>query len=119
MISSSAPKTNHNARIKNNADAYKSALPKTLFETISGVIRKTQKSLSLLQVATIVKELLLDIQIAHSKELIHLNLRPESVLVLRSDPLEFFNNLPLTDAHVANDVNKLLKMIEKELNKET
>ena len=71
--------------------------------TLSQALIYHRKSLSAKQVANIAKELLLSIQYIHSKDIIHLNLNPCNILVLRSDPESFFNNDPIEDSSDDDD----------------
>ena len=73
-------------------------MDKTIPLTLSNALIHYRKSLSAKQVANISKELLMSLQYIRSKEIVHLNLNPSNILILRNDPESFFNNDPIEDS---------------------
>ena len=49
-----------------------------------------EQKLSVKQIAQLVKELLMCLQYMHSKDIVHLNLNPQNILVLAENAEEFF-----------------------------
>ena len=84
-------------------------MPKTLQQAIID----HKKSLTAVQIAYIAKELLLAIQFIHSKDIVHLDLSPENILVQRSRPEQFFNKQPISASR--SDIDDSLSEFEDDL----
>ena len=63
--------------------------------TLQQAIIKYKGTLTAKDIAHIVKEILLSVQFIHSKDVSHLNLNPQNILILRNDPESFFKNVPI------------------------
>lgn len=89
--------------------SFRRILDKSIPLTLSNALIYYRKPLSAKQVANIAKELLMSIQYIHSKEILHMNLNPSNILILRSDPESFFNNDPIESTDEAGEESKELE----------
>ena len=84
-------------------------LDRIMPKTFSRALIDHKKSLSAKQIAHIAKAILLAVQFIHSKDVVHFNINPANILILRNDPENFFNNVPIDgsrgDLDVAEESN--------------
>jgi len=109
-----APKITDQANFQNNYALQNHLigirqLDRIMPKTFSRALIDHKKSLSAKQIAHIAKAILLAVQFIHSKDVVHFNINPSNTLILRNDPENFFNNVPIDgsrgDLDVAEESN--------------